>query len=139
MSETEEVKPDDFRGFTEDFSSYFLADKTWKIQEVKGRKPKELRDKHRKLEVEAQKAESIMSVYDSLDVQDDFAKDILESYLEGFKYNDIIDSYDPKVLREMAMEIFFILSRTGSNPLEIKRSIKLYKATLKHLSETKTL
>lgn len=124
-----EVKKDTFRSFTDDMDGYTLDGITWKIQEVKGNKPKELRNRHRSLEKLNDKMEGIVDSYDLLDKQDEFAKEILEVYLTDFNYDMIVKDYDPKVLREMAVEIFFILSRTGSNMKEISRSIRLYKAT----------
>jgi len=124
-----EVTKDTFRSFTDDMDGYTLDGKTWKIQEVKGNKPRELRNKHRQLENLNDKMEGIIDSYDILDKQDEFAKEILEIYLTDFKYDEVVQDYDPKVLREMAIELFFILSRTGSNMKEISRSIRLFKAT----------
>ena len=125
-----------YRGFNENLTEYYVDDRIFKTKEVKGLKPKELSKKYRELASRQETAISLEEQSLLIDDQDDWVKEVLETYLE-FDYDKEVENFDLSVLRKIGAEIFNFLMVVGTSKKEYALSTKQYMEMQKLSKDTK--
>lgn len=127
-----------YRGFNDRLDAYYIGDKTWNIKKLKGNPHTELAKTYQELEKANQTALDLSSQLSVMEKQDVWVKDVLQTYLEDFVYNEVLKDMEITELRASAGELFSFLVIIGTSSREQSLSRNRYSQIQKSLQEAKT-